>query len=137
MDLESLVAGPAQDLLDMSGENVVLTTQDVVGYDDYGDPEYEETTLDTVAEIVTRGSTTFERRVDGIDGDVQAVAWIKANEVSGYGEAYGDAYGSFPLSTGVESEDLGPTHLESETHSFTVYELFDEHNGKYRLHLAE
>lgn len=137
MDLESLVAGPAQDLLDMAGEDVVLTTQDVVGYDDYGDPEYEEATLNTVAEIVTRGSSTFERRVDGIDGDVRAVAWIKASEVSGYGEDYGDGYGGFPLSTGGESEHVGPTELESETHSFTVYELFDEHNGKYRLHLAE
>lgn len=137
MDLESHIAGPAQDLLDMAGEDVVLTTQDVVGHDDYGDPVYEETTLETVAEIVTRGSSTFERRVDGIDGDVQAVAWVKANEVSGYGEDYGDGYGGFPLSTGAEAEDLGPTQVESATHSWTVYDWFDEHNGKYRLHLAE
>jgi hypothetical protein len=135
-DIAQYTREPARMLLDMAGEDVTLVTQVVDYYDDYNDPVYERTELETKAEIVVRGTPTFERRIDGVDSNVTAVAWIMDDIAPGYGETYGEDYGgSFQLSTGNESESQGATTVETDTHEFELYEWFDENNGKHRLHL--
>lgn len=136
-DIAQITREPARKLLGMAGEDVTLVTQIVDHYDDYNDPVYERTELETKAEVVVRGTPTFERRIDGVDSNVTAVAWIMDDIESGYGASYGGGYGSssFQLSTGDESESRGATNVETDTHEFELYEWFDENNGKYRLHL--
>ncbi len=107
-------------LLEFAGQSVTLTTQTVAGYDDYGDPEYETTSIETTAEIVIEGTPQFERRLDGIDSSVAAIMWITDDH---------DVY------TGTESDTYGPTTVDTETDQFDVYEWFDEGNGKLRVHL--
>lgn len=134
-DLVHYTREPARQLLDVAGEDVVLTNQVVDYWDDYNDPVYEEHTLETNAEIVVRGTPGFERRIAQTDVDVTAVAWVMDDVASNYGDSYGDDYGGFKIYTGEEEEANGPTLLEGETHEFQVYEIFDEQNGKLRLHL--
>lgn len=129
-DLKDLVSGPAKDLLEASGESVTLVNRTIATdsngdriYDEYGDPEYDETTTSVTAEIVLRGTPQFDRRVDGISSDVAAVAWVADDHVN-------------DVHKGNE-EDRAPTRLESDTHEFVVYDWFDEQNGKLRLHLGD
>lgn len=114
---------PAEMLLDMAGEDVTLVTQVVDYYDDYNDPVYTENRISTKAEIVVRGTPQFERRLDGVDSDVTAVAFVM--------DEHRDV-----IHTGDESDTDGPTTLETETHQYTIHNWFDENNGKLRLHLV-
>lgn len=120
MAIDDFTREPATWLLDFAGDPVTLTTVTVDGYDDYGDPITSEVTAETNAEIVIRGTPAFERRIDGVDSSVTAVAWIRD---------------SFDVYTGDESDVQAPTTVESPTHEFELYEWFDENNGKLRLHL--
>ncbi|ELY91472.1 hypothetical protein [Natrialba taiwanensis] len=117
MDLEQYTRGPAKWLLDASGESVTIVTRTQTGQDEYGDPEYSTTETEATAEIVLRGTPAFERRIDGVDSDVRAVAWVMDTHT-------------------VESDD-GLTTIKSSTHEFELHNWFDEHNGKLRLHLTD
>lgn len=124
MGLENQISGASRRLLDFVGEDVTLTTQTVSGYDDYGDPQYTTEQIETTAQVVVRGTPAFDRRIEGIDTDVTAVAWIN--------DEHRDS-----ISTGADSDATGPMTLETDTHEFGVNNWFDEGNGKLRLHLND
>lgn len=122
--IDDYTRGPAHELLEFAGDDVTLVTQMVVDHDpDHGTPIYDDVEVETKAEVVVRGTPQFDRRIDGIDSSVVAVAWV-ADTID---EIY----------TGSESDVDGPTLVETETHSYVVHNWFDEGNGKLRLHLDD
>lgn len=124
-DITDRIRDDVHDLLETMGRDVTLITREITARDDrYRDPEYTTSETQTVAEVVVRGTPRFEQRATGYSTEVSAVAWIPDTH---------DVY------DGTTHDDMAASQLrvDATDELYTVHNLTDELNGKYRLALAD
>jgi hypothetical protein len=88
--------------------------------DDHGNIEWDSiTTTDVTGEIVFRGTPEFERRADGVDSNIDVVAFFDDSET---------------VTDGSDDEATRATRIDDNGVRYVVRETFDEDNGLIRAH---
>lgn len=90
--------------------------------DSYNDVKWQsKDTTDTTAEVVYRGQQSFDRRADGIHEDIDALAWVSADD-------------SADVTDGDDDEATRATRIKVDNERYIVRQTFDEDNGLIRCH---
>jgi hypothetical protein len=132
MDFEDTLTAPARELLALTGVKVTVKywerEKDALTRDSQGDYEWgaADTETTTPAEIVVRGTPSFDRRADGVSDDIQAFVWLSSDVPVSDGEHTTDDSGTEIL---IRASQIIDPRTDDR---YRVDELFDERNGKYR-----
>lgn len=132
IDPEDYVSGPAKDLLESAGRELVLINHTVatdadgnVIRDEYRDPEIDEDKTVVQGEVVARGTPQFEDRAGSTDIDVTAFVWVADDYVADV-HAGSESEGRTKIRVNDDVSELDAEVLE-------VVRIHDENNGKLRL----
>lgn len=88
--------------------------------DNHGNIEWaSENTTTADAELVYRGTPSFERRADGVDAEIDVVAWVDDAET---------------VTDGDGDEETRATRIEDNGVRYVVRDTFPENNGLTRAH---
>lgn len=93
--------------------------------DEYNDIQWaSESTTDTTGELVYRGTPGFDRRADGIDQNIDVIAWVSDAD-------------SADITSGEDDEATRATRIEVDGERYVVRDTIDEDNGMIRAHGSE
>lgn len=96
------------------------TTNGSPDRDDHGNIKWDsESKTDTSGSLVYRGSPKFQRRADGIDIEVDVIAYVPDDQ---------------PVYDGEDDEERRSTRIEVNGERYVVRQTFDENNGVIRCH---
>lgn len=117
------------DSLSLTGRSVTLVNQSAQT-DNSGNPKRDsynnikwdsKTTTDTTAELVYRGSKQFSHRADGIDKDIDVIAWLSSDDSSN-------------VTTGEDDDATRATRIKANGERYVVRDVFDDADGQLRCH---